>query len=337
MRVLLIGGTRFVGYQLAWRLLAGGHRLTLLNRGTRPDPFGPRVERLVADRTGPDFAQVLLGREFDAVVDLACFNEADALGAIATLGDRVGHYVQISTGQVYLVRVDAPRPSRETDYDGPTIPEPTDPADRPDWLYGMDKRRAEEALASAWESSRFPSTRLRLPMVHGGLDYYRRLESYLVRLLDGGPVILPEGGGHPTRHVDAGAVVRLIAAILGDPRTFGQAYNLAQNETPTLRELVALMAQLVGSPDRAVSVEASVLRAEGLPPAEISPLSGRWMSFLDPTRARVELSFYHESPEVYLGKIIASYLDHPPTIPPPNYVHRDRELALTRRLGLAAE
>ena len=56
MRVLVIGGTRFVGYQLVWRLLAGGHTVTLLNRGTLPDPFGARVERLIGDRTSEDFA-----------------------------------------------------------------------------------------------------------------------------------------------------------------------------------------------------------------------------------------------------------------------------------------
>ena len=40
MHVLIIGGTRFVGYGLVWRLLARGDRVTVLNRGTMPDPFG---------------------------------------------------------------------------------------------------------------------------------------------------------------------------------------------------------------------------------------------------------------------------------------------------------
>ena len=44
MHVVVIGGTRFVAYLFSWRLLAAGHCITLLNRGTRPDPFGDRVE-----------------------------------------------------------------------------------------------------------------------------------------------------------------------------------------------------------------------------------------------------------------------------------------------------
>ena len=59
MHVLVIGGTRFVGHELAWRLLAAGHELTLFNRGTLSDAFGDRVERLRGDRTTADFARLL--------------------------------------------------------------------------------------------------------------------------------------------------------------------------------------------------------------------------------------------------------------------------------------
>lgn len=331
MDVLIIGGTRFVGYQLAWRLIAGGHRVTLLNRGTTPDPFGDRVGRLVADRTTPEFGRLLAGRKFDAVVDFACYTGADAEGAVRALGGRAGHYVMISTGQVYLVRADAPRPAREADYDGPTIPEPADPLDRDDWAYGIEKRRAEDALVAAGRGTGFPATRLRIPMVSGERDYYRRVESYLVRMLDGGPVLVPDGGAHPTRHVYAGAVVRLIAAILGDARTFGRAYNLAQAETPTLVELLTLMADLLGAPARLVPVPAADLRAAGLTPLGVSPFSGRWMSFLDPTLARAELGFLHEPPAIYLDKIIAAYLNHPPADAPAGYATRAREVRLAAR------
>ena len=328
MNVLIVGGTRFVGYQLAWRLIAAGHRPTLLNRGTTPDPFGDRVERLVADRTTAGFAQALAAREFDAAVDFACYTGEDAAGAVAALAGRVGHYVAISTGAVYLVREGCPRPAREEDYDGPTIPRPADPADLGEWTYGIEKRRAEDALVVAGRDRGFPATRFRIPMVSGERDYYRRVESYLVRILDGGPVILPDGGTHRTRHVYAGAVVRAIAGLIGDARTFGRAYNLAQAETPTLAELVATMADRLGAPARTIAVPAGDLHAAGLDPAAISPFSGRWMSFLDPARAQAELGFRHESPATYLDKIVAWYLNAPPAAPPPNYACRGEELRL---------
>lgn len=75
-------------------------------------------------------------------------------------------------------------------------------------------------------------------MVNGPLDYFRWIEAYLWRLVDGGPVILPDGGGHRLRHVDAGEVARFLCGILGRKETFGRAFNVAQEEAPTLAELV---------------------------------------------------------------------------------------------------
>ena len=329
MRVLIVGGTRFVGYQLAWRLIAGGHAVTLVNRGTTPDPFGDRVRRVVADRTTPAFASALTGQTFDAAVDFAAYTGDDARGAVDALRGRVGHYLFIGTGQVYLVREGCPKPARESDYDGPVMTEPTDPADHRDWLYGVGKRDAEDLLARAWDVERFPATRFRLPMINGERDHYRRVENYLWRLLDGGPVILPDGGTTPTRHVYSGAVVRALADAIGDPATFGRAYNLAQDETPTLAEIVAELARLIGAPGRTRAMPADAIRAAGLDPAVISPFSGRWMSFLDPALAKAELGFQHEPLADYLARVVAVFLNAPPASPPPGYqAHRRAERGL---------
>ncbi|HSD28038.1 MAG TPA: NAD-dependent epimerase/dehydratase family protein [Vicinamibacteria bacterium] len=304
--------------------------MTLFNRGTLPDAFGSRVERLRGDRTTPDFERLLAGRSFDAAVDFAAFDARDGCRAAEVLGGRVGHYVVVSTGQVYLVREGCPRPARESDYDGPLMAEPADPFDKGQWEYGVKKRALEDALALAWEKSRFPATRLRLPMVNGERDHFRRLERYLWRMLDRGPVLLPGGGDRPTRHVYSGSVVRAILAMLGRTDTHGQAYNLAQHETPTLRELLTFAAERLGGPARLVDVPAESVRAAGLEPLLLSPFSGTWMSFLDPSRATTELGFRHEPLGSYLDKIVTSFLAHPRADPPPGYERRPAELALVR-------
>jgi nucleoside-diphosphate-sugar epimerase len=327
VHVLVIGGTRFVGRLLGWRLLAAGHAVTLLNRGSIPDPFGETVERLRGDRTGPDLERLLAGRRFDAVVDLAAYTGEDGRRAAALLRGRVGHYVLVSTGQVYLVREPCPRPAREEDYDGPVMGRPEDPRDHADWQYGIGKRACEDALAEAHARDGFPATRVRIPVVNGERDYLRRLESYLWRLLDGGPVILPDGGTQRVRHVYGGEVARFLAEVLGRRETFGRAYNVAQDETPTLAELVARVAALLGSRAELVGVPSERLRNAGLDPARLSPFSGRWTSFLDPARARSELGFVHEPLESYLGKIVASFLAHTPGDRPPGYADREIERA----------
>ena len=89
MHVLVIGGNRFVGWLLGWRLLAAEHRVTLLNRGRLADPFGERVERLVGDRATADLDRLLAGRAFDAVVDLAAYTGEDGRRAAALLERRL--------------------------------------------------------------------------------------------------------------------------------------------------------------------------------------------------------------------------------------------------------
>lgn len=332
MDVLVVGGTRFVGYQLVWRLLAGGHRVTILNRGTRPDPFGDAVERLRADRTTAAFDAAVSGRRFDAVVDFAVYTAQDAHGAVRALRDRTKHYVFISTGQVYLVRQDCPVPSREADFAGPLQPQPTAAVDLENWRYGIDKRAAEDVFAAAFVERAFPYTSLRLPMVNGERDHYRRLESYLWRLLDGGPILLPDGTDPPTRHVYSGAVVRCIANLLGQEATHGQSYNLAQDETVPLTTLVTTLAEVIGARPDFVSVAAPALRAAGLDPVQVSLFHDPWMSRLDPARARTDLGFTHDPLRPYLDRIATTLLSNPPTDRPPSYAHRPSELRLAQSL-----
>lgn len=325
MKVLVVGGTRYVGYELVWRLLLAGHDVTLLNRGRTPDPFGARVTRLVGDRRS-DFARLVAGHRFDAAVDFAAYEESDVRAAIETLD--AGQYVFISTGQTYLVREGCPLPARETDYDGPVMPKPADPSDHWDWEYGVGKRACEDALQAAWDGKRFPGTRVRIPIVNGERDPTRRLEGYLWRVLDGGPIVLPDGGTGLLRHVYAGDVVRFLLRILGDAATHGRAYNVCQEEMLPLRELVSLVADAMGARPRLVDVPSAAIEAAGLEVKAVSPFTTRWTSRLDPTRAREELGFRPRPLRDALDVIARSFLAHLPAAPPDGYAGRDAERAL---------
>lgn len=331
MHVLVIGGTRFVGPLLVFRLLAAGHRVTLFNRGTRSDPFGDRVERIVGDRMTADLSRQMSNRTFDAAVDFVAYRHEDARSAVEALGGRVGHYVFVGTGQVYLVRETCPRPAQESDYDGPVKDRPTTEYELGNWEYGMGKRDCEDALVDAWKKSGFPVTRIRIPIVQGERDHYQRLDPYVIRLLDGGPMILPDGGMHTMRHVYAGEVARFLGDLLGRENTFGEAYNVCQREMPTLSELVGMMARMLGSNSKIVPIETPDIVAAGLTPRVLSPLSSPWMSMLDPFKAETELGFRHEPLETYLGKIVASMVAYARATPPEGYERRAEEIALCEK------
>ena len=122
----------------------------------------------------------------------------------------------------------------------------------------------------------------------------------------------------------------MLLRVLGDRATFGQAYNVCQDETPTLAELVALLADLLGAPARMVSVPVAEMEAAGVDPIAASPFSTRWKSFLDPGRAKLEIGLAHPPLRVYLDKVIASLLASMPSEPPPGYAQRPRELEFAR-------
>jgi nucleoside-diphosphate-sugar epimerase len=326
--VLIIGGTRNLGHLLTVDLLQSGHRVTLLNRGQTPDTLSPDVRRLRADRSNPaQLKQALAGSCFDAVVDTTLYNGRDAEVVTRLLDGRVGHYIFLSSGQVYLVRSQLQRPFVEDDYQGPTIPEP--PAgsrDHDEWLYGVEKRQAEELFFQAWQRRRFPFTTLRLPMVNSVLDHFHRIYGYLLRLRDGGPILLPAGPHLPVRHVWGADVVRAIASLIQTGKGKGQAYNLSQQETLSIEDFLTQLATLAQRPLKLACLDRSVLNAHQLLPG-CSPFSNPWMSELDNRRSKAELGIQYTPLPDYLRELVAYYESHPQPMPP-GYQRRSEELQL---------
>ena len=126
--------------------------------------------------------------------------------------------------------------------------------------------------------------------------------------------------------------------MLCNERTYGQAYNLTQDETPTLREVLERMAWRVGAPAKLAAVSSAEIEAEGLSMRAVSPFSPRWMSFMDPTKAKaeldaiVELGFVHTPLWEYVDRVVTAFLAHPPEDRPEGYSERRREIDLARRV-----
>lgn len=329
MRVLLIGGSRFVGRQLAHRLVMRGARVTLLHRGSRDDGLGDRIERLIADRASDAFDAALAGRRFDVVVDFAAYVPAELERAIRVLGGRVGRYVFVSTGQVYLVREGAPTPSREEDFEGPVMARPDDPLDRENWDYGVGKRGCEELLARS--AAGLPSARIRIPVLHGPGDPHRRIERLIVRLLEGGPILVPRAGAI-VRHVYGPWLASFLAERLEDPALEGPI-NVAPEEAVTVREMVARIAALAGARAELVEVGEEDLRSAGLRAEDVGPFGGRWASVLDPGRAVRGLGLAHPELAAWLPGVVDGLLASRPGEPLPDLAHRAAEIALAERLG----
>lgn len=99
MQILVLGGTRFAGRAIVEAALGRGDTVTLFNRGQLNPGLFPGVETVTGDRT-KDLSP-LDGREFDAVIDVACYEPGTARLSAEAFGGRTGRYVFVSTVSVY--------------------------------------------------------------------------------------------------------------------------------------------------------------------------------------------------------------------------------------------
>jgi len=175
--ILVIGGNRYFGVALVEALLAQGHRVTLANRGNRPDPFGARLQRIRVDRSDAQAMQARFGRRtrFDRVYDQVAYGAQDAQIAAEVFRGRVGRYLMTSTLEVYdTLHGSLERPYCEADL----VLRPAAETD-----YGGGKRQAERILGQAPD---LPLLSLRLGHVLGGPeDFTGRLQACVARVQQG--------------------------------------------------------------------------------------------------------------------------------------------------------
>lgn len=332
MRTLIIGGTRNLGPSIVGALSQQGHRITVFNRGQTRDDLPEDVERLHGDRTDPSQLREKLGnREFDLVVDTTLYTGPEAEAAVQIFSGRVGRYIFLSTGQVYLVRLGVKRPFKEEDYPGPLMTEPSQAheSEYQNWLYGFDKRAAEDVYMRAWAASGFPYTSLRLPMVNSERDHYDRIYGYFLRIQDGGALLIPEADGLPVRHVYGEDVTQAIVRLAAGSGGKGRAYNIGQDETMSLTQFLELLAETMHCPLKIAQIPREELERQRLLP-DCSPFSGTWMSSLENSRSKAELGMQYTPVATYVKKLVSYFLavrSHGVE----GYAQRPRELAFGNR------
>jgi|LNFM01.1.fsa_nt_gb nucleoside-diphosphate-sugar epimerase len=337
MKTLVLGGTGLIGRPVCEALASRGHDVTVLSRGTREAAYGTHVFN--ADRhDAAALSRALEGRSFDLTVDLLAYDGAQVSQLFAIRGFAPGRVVMISTGQVYLV-TDRPPPYREGDFDAPVIAEP-EPDTRAwhNWKYGVAKREAEAALRREAAKRGIEAMALRVPVVHGEADATstQRLWAWIERILDGGPVLLPDNGEQRLRFAYAKDIANAIAT-LGERASWEgvAALNIAQPNECTLRSFVERVAACTGRTPEWVPVAGEALDQAGIPRGFV-PFWGRYFSRPDPTTAIERFGLHLTDEDVWLPSVVRAHLGHEAAGRPPHshegYAHRPAELALASRL-----
>jgi nucleoside-diphosphate-sugar epimerase len=248
MRVLLLGGTRFVGRHLARMLLDAGNEVTVLHRGVTGE-VPPGTKTVIGDRSAPDGLSGLGDARFDAAVDLSAYFSDWTRAAAEALTDRVAHYLFISSGAVY--RPSAEVPWAETTPFGPS----------PIWgRYGEEKVASELLLWDAHADGRFAVTVFRFPFILGPGNFADRESFAFSRLEAGRPILLPGDGTAMNQFVYAEDVARALVASLARPeRSGGEAYNCTHPSAITNRGWIELCADVAGLEARLVAIDEASL------------------------------------------------------------------------------
>jgi nucleoside-diphosphate-sugar epimerase len=307
-RVLILGGTRNLGHVTATTLLRAGHEVAVLNRGVTADELPLDVERLHASRQDHAAVRSVVDkRNWDCIIDTTTYTGRDAAAVCDLFRDRCDRIIFISTGQVYLVRRDISPPYKELDFDGPIIPEPApNTSDQSNWVYGVDKREAEKVFAV--EGARgTPVVSLRLPMIASERDHYGRIQGYIARARDGGPILVPDDESLPIRHVYVEDVANVIKILCTDEWRGFQAFNISFGESMTLEQFFELLGRELGTHPESIRIPREKLVANDLLPG-CSPYSGRWMSELDNALGvRAFPSLRYTAPAEYIARIASDY------------------------------
>ncbi|MBA3233596.1 MAG: hypothetical protein H0T17_06585 [Propionibacteriales bacterium] len=195
MRILLIGGTRFVGRAMTEAAIAAGHDVTLLHRGRTDDHLFADVEHLHADRDGD--LSVLTGREFDATVDVCAYVPRQVDQLAAALEGRGGHHVFTSTMSVYA---DTDGPGADEDASLVSLEDPTTEEVSGE-TYGGLKALCEERAEAAYGKTGLAV--IRPTYVIGPHDHTGRFTWWVRRVARGGDVLAPGPYDAPMQVIDA--------------------------------------------------------------------------------------------------------------------------------------
>lgn len=231
MRILVMGGTRFIGVYLTKLLVEAGHEVVLFNRGKKPAPV-EGIQQIHGDRTDADQLKAKLASEnFDAIFDNNGRQLSDTQPLAELFQDRIQHFIYMSSAGVYLKSDQMPH------IEGDAV----DPKSR-----HLGKFEAETALAELG----LPWTSIRPTYIYGP-ENYNDLEAWFFdRIVRNRPIPIPGNGFHITQFGHVKDLAKAMIAVLGNPKAIGQIYNISGERYVTFDGLARACAVAAGkSPD----------------------------------------------------------------------------------------
>lgn len=193
LKVLIFGGTGFIGPHFVRELRGGGHKLTLFNRGKRNPGLFPDIETLIGDRNGQ--LEALKGRDWDVAIDDSGYFPAQVQVSTQLLKDRVQHYIYVSSISAYA---DLTPAGIDEDYKLAQLKDPT-VKEITDQTYGGLKALCEQAVEQSFGTRQ---SVIRPSYIVGPGDGSDRFTYWPVRAARGGEMLVPGTPRDPIQFID---------------------------------------------------------------------------------------------------------------------------------------
>jgi 2'-hydroxyisoflavone reductase len=255
VRILVLGGTSFIGRAIVEQALRGGAEVTLFTRGKTGAGLFPGVPRLAGDRDAADYAALATAATWDAVVDTTGYLPRHVGPAMDVLGDRVGRYVFMSSHAVYRVEGTGPGSTEDAPRRAP-VRDVRETDDLTDATYGPSKVACEDDVTARYGER---ATIIRPGKVAGPHDNQNGLTYYVRRAARGGPLALPGDPRQPVQLIDSRDLACLVGKLIADDR--GGAFHAVGPEPPVT------LGGLIGTCARVAGTEAEIVRV----PREAAP------------------------------------------------------------------
>lgn len=243
LRILILGGTGFIGPWQVRYAVSRGHAVSIFTRGRHEAELPASVEHLIGDRNGQ--LDALRGRTWDAVIDNSATNPDWVRQSATLLRDAVGQYVYISSTGVYY-----PYRTIGIDETTPVLLESPDPADHV-YDYGVAKARSEREARAAFGDR---ATILRPHWIVGPGDTTDRYPYWPVRLAAGGEVLAPGTPDTPVQMIDVRDLTEWTIHLV-ERRTTGVFNASGPAATLGMRRFLEATRQAVGGDARLTWVD----------------------------------------------------------------------------------
>ncbi|HKP86873.1 MAG TPA: NAD-dependent epimerase/dehydratase family protein, partial [Blastocatellia bacterium] len=285
MKVLVIGGTGYIGSHTVEELVRRGHEVSVFARGRNRARLPENASMIEGDRHNREDLARARSFRFDAIIDINAYTREETQTVINLFDGLVSRFVHLSTFSV--CQHHSPPPSDESDA------LVTDPSDG----YGYNKAECERALRWAYTKTGFPFVSIRPVAVFGPRDNKSRENYYLKRLVAGDPIIVPDSGATPIYAVYVKDLAAVLANALAAEAVTGGAYQLAQNELISVNNHVANIAELAGVEADVAHVPCRLLERLGFNLRHFPYNTGDVLVVLDATAAKRDLGF---APTAYI-------------------------------------